>query len=98
MLYHFCCNIVLPISDDISCTFELGLCSWSNDVSNAAVNWKRFQGSTQSLDTGPSDDVSGGRWSMICSLNINIDIIKLILHTKDIMYIKIDILQPVVFI
>jgi len=44
--------------DDISCTFELDFCGWTNRLDNT-VDWIRHKGSTPSLSTGPKHDYVG---------------------------------------
>ena len=39
-----------------NCTFEAGLCNWSDDWPGSDIPWTRHQGSTQSFNTGPRHD------------------------------------------
>ena len=45
---------------DISCTFELSSCGWTNDP-KAPYKWTRNSGNTPSPNTGPSTDRNGSK-------------------------------------
>ena len=47
------------MTEDLSCTFELGTCGWHNDPA-ASAQWLRHRGSTPSDDTGPDGDAYTG--------------------------------------
>jgi hypothetical protein len=50
---------VRPPNDEINCNFDQNYkCGWSDDPT-AELQWTLNKGSTSSLDTGPSTDVSG---------------------------------------
>ncbi|XP_052268606.1 meprin A subunit alpha-like, partial [Dreissena polymorpha] len=46
-----------PTGSDV-CTFETGLCTWTNSHSDT-MDWTRYHGSTPSANTGPTTDYTG---------------------------------------
>ena len=49
----------LPASNEVTCNFDQNnKCGWLDDTT-AEAKWTLNKGSTSSLDTGPSSDVSG---------------------------------------
>lgn len=44
-----------PLHPDLSCSFDMGFCSWRQMASNS-FNWTRHKGPTHTADTGPSSN------------------------------------------
>ena len=51
-----------------TCDFEVSLCSWTQ-ARDDGFDWSRYQGSTPSVDTGPSGDHTTGSGMIGMSLH-----------------------------
>ena len=52
------------ILGDISCHFEIDFCGWTSS-NNFGISWKRHQGVSSSLITGPIDDADKGNYIIV---------------------------------